>query len=151
MDEYYIIGYLIGAIIDGLIFGFVTKKIGENKGYDNQFWWGFWLGVIGVIVVAVKPDNISSGYVSQNHENHEYDERLHALANGHEYAPRETWQCWNCRRTNADYVTTCLCGVKKGEKSPSAEQQIEKYKKMWEDGIITEEDFNAKKKQILGI
>lgn len=41
-----------------LIFGFVGRAIVKSKGYeyDNHgFAWGFWLGIIGVIVCAGKP------------------------------------------------------------------------------------------------
>ncbi len=53
----YWIGYLIGAIAVGCIFGAITKHINESKGYDGGFAWGFWLGLIGIIVVALKADN----------------------------------------------------------------------------------------------
>ena len=175
--------YLIGVLVWAFAWGFATQKVNENKGYDGGFWWGFWLGFIGLIIILTKPENTSSYYVSRNPE---FDDRLSSLANetrssslANDYAYKSSWKCWSCQRTNADYVTTCLCGVKKGEKPPSAtavsvpkpaptaqpkptiqttsnpvlteEQQIEKYKKMWENGLITEEDFTAKKKQILGI
>ncbi len=186
--------YLIGVLIWSFVWGFVTKKVNENKGYDGGFWWGFFLGFIGLIIVLTKPQNTNNYPVS---ERSEYDEHLSSLADEEEnfrlgslerklesdnrkrILSSGGWQCWGCQRTNADYVTTCLCGVKKGEKPPSAtavsvpkpapsaqpkptiqatanpvlteEQQIEKYKKMWEDGLITEEDFTTKKKQILGI
>ena len=38
-------------IIWGIVWGFVAKAIGDSKGI-NGFWWGFFLGLIGVIVVA---------------------------------------------------------------------------------------------------
>ena len=45
--------YLIVAIICGLI----TKSMNENKGYNGGFAWGFFLSIIGIIVVAVRPFN----------------------------------------------------------------------------------------------
>ena len=45
--------YLIVAIICG----FITKSMNENKGYDGGFAWGFFLSIIGIIVVAVRPFN----------------------------------------------------------------------------------------------
>lgn len=63
-------------------------------------------------------------------------------------------------KVNADYVTTCDCGTSKFNNykkeipvvnTSSDEEDIKKYKKMFDDGIITEEEFNAKKKQILGL
>jgi uncharacterized membrane protein YeaQ/YmgE (transglycosylase-associated protein family) len=43
-------------LIVGAIFGAITQAIGTNKGHDNCFWWGFFLGFIGIIVVALKKD-----------------------------------------------------------------------------------------------
>ena len=53
--EYYWIIYFVVAIINSLIFGFVTATINQSKGYDGGFAWGFFLGPIGIIVVACKP------------------------------------------------------------------------------------------------
>lgn len=41
-------------IILGLIWGALTNYMGNKKNIDNCFWWGFFLGLIGVIVVAAK-------------------------------------------------------------------------------------------------
>ena len=46
---------IIIALIYGLVCGFVSKSINNNRGRDGGFWWGFFLGVIGIIVVAVRP------------------------------------------------------------------------------------------------
>ena len=42
-------------IILGLICGFVTKSMNEEKGYTGGFWWGFFLDILGIIVIAVRP------------------------------------------------------------------------------------------------
>lgn len=39
----------------GAIFGVISMTINENKGYEGGFWWGFFLGILGVIIVACKP------------------------------------------------------------------------------------------------
>lgn len=44
-------------IILGLICGFVTKSMNEEKGYEGGFWWGFFLDILGIIVIAVRPYN----------------------------------------------------------------------------------------------
>ncbi len=51
--EYAII-YGIVMLVMCIIFGCITRKINMNKGYDGGFAWGFWLGIIGIIVVAVR-------------------------------------------------------------------------------------------------
>ena len=53
---YYSVGYLIGVIIVAVVFGLITKHINESKGYQGGFAWGFWLGFIGIIVVACRSD-----------------------------------------------------------------------------------------------
>ncbi|MDE6035743.1 MAG: hypothetical protein K2G36_07535 [Ruminococcus sp.] len=45
------------VIFSAVIWGFVTRTISKNKGYKGGFWWGFWLNIIGVIVVACRPNN----------------------------------------------------------------------------------------------
>jgi uncharacterized membrane protein YdcZ (DUF606 family) len=48
------IAALIVALV--LVFGFVTMSMGKSKGRSGSFWWGFFLGIIGVIVVATQKD-----------------------------------------------------------------------------------------------
>lgn len=51
------VGYPIAYLILCCIMGFVSKTISNNKGYYGGFWWGFCLGILGIIVVACKPVN----------------------------------------------------------------------------------------------
>ena len=87
------------------------------------------------------------------------------------------WTC-TCGRVNAAYVSSCTCGkdkcdiiykkevpkIEKPAESESVEQKvtpaavqqdaitsIREYKSLLDDGIITQEEFDAKKKQLLGL
>ncbi|MDE6678156.1 MAG: hypothetical protein K2K02_03850 [Ruminococcus sp.] len=57
----------LGVIINASIWGLITRAISKSKGYKGGFAWGFWLGIIGLIVVACKPDN--RGYNQLSSEN----------------------------------------------------------------------------------
>jgi uncharacterized membrane protein YeaQ/YmgE (transglycosylase-associated protein family) len=50
----------VAAIILGIICGLITRSMNIKKGYDGGFWWGFFLSIIGIIVVAVRPFNKNS-------------------------------------------------------------------------------------------
>ena len=54
-------GQIIIVLVYGIIMGFATQAIIENKGYnDNWFWWGFFFGIIALIVAAARPQCVSS-------------------------------------------------------------------------------------------
>ena len=62
---------IIIILVWAFVWGMVCKAIGNSKGI-NGFWWGFFLGLIGVIVVAcMQPKtNTSSStvYVDESYE-----------------------------------------------------------------------------------
>jgi hypothetical protein len=67
------------------------------------------------------------------------------------------WKC-TCGRVNPSYTGTCACGKRKVEKqnnsAATAEakdkfEDIKKYKELLDSGIITEEEFNKKKTELL--
>ena len=77
------------------------------------------------------------------------------------------WQC-TCGQLNAPYITTCTCGMtekqismkKNEEKNKKIQEEqkkseldnlnlLTKYKEMLDSGIISEEEFNEKKKELL--
>ena len=50
------LGSIIVAIILMFVLGFIAHVLGENRGFTRtQFWWGFFLGVIGIMWVAIMP------------------------------------------------------------------------------------------------
>ena len=105
--------YIFVAIIQGLICGFVAQVVSENKGYEDGFFWGFLLGIIGIIVVACKPDNNSS-YASAllSKETEEKD---------------------------------------KSEKELLNVQKLKSYKDLLDSGVITQEEFDKKKSELLDL
>lgn len=162
-------GYIIGIIIWALIWGFITKSISASKGYDGGFWWGFWLGFIGLIVVACKPDNRS--YNQSSNYNSSYSTGLSQCVQEKEnnrVLEEGGWKCVNCSRANPSYVTTCQCGVSKSNNVPierpkpmplpetaaketSPADEILKLKQLLDAGLLTQDEFDTKKKQLLGL
>ncbi len=177
MDES--LGYVIGVLIWAVIWGCITKKINENKGYVGGFAWGFWLGFIGLIVVLCKRENSSSSYRNNQHSGQssfgdsEYNSALssYATEKGNQKLISEGgWKCHHCMRVNANYVTTCICGMSKSEsdnmvrkisenstrnttksETKSSADELKKFKELLDDGAITQEEYDKKKKQILGL
>lgn len=156
----------IGGLAWALIWGFATQKVIENKGYaENWFWWGFFFGFIAFIVACTKAECVKTDSSDDrsfyNNGAGTYDERL-LKAGG--------WKC-SCGKVQASYVTSCSCGKSKHEvlrvqyeqaqeaarkQTETAEEQrkaaaIKEYKTLADDGVITREEFEAKKKQLLGI
>ena len=97
------LGYIVGGLIGCVIFGLITKYLNNIKGYEGGFAWGFWLNLIGVIVVACKPDNRQNAQLNSN-------------------------------------VSTTGQGVA---------EEIKKFKELYDQGIITAEEFQSKKEQLL--
>lgn len=156
---------LFSFIVRGLIWGFVSQTVNENKGYDGGFGWGFWLGLIGLIVVAIKPENIShSNYSAPSipATSEQINIERGMLNSG--------WKCDKCGRYNPEYTTRCACGMAKAvnetnrriadkkAKAPSPQQQeldnlrlVKEYKELLDAGAITEAEFEAKKKELLSL
>ena len=87
-------------LAQGLVFGFITSAIADSKGYDGGFWWGFFLGFLGLIVVAVRP---------------------------------------TMTKVESD----------QGNTAASYTQALERLATMRDQGVITQAEFEAKKKDIL--
>ena len=179
--SFYIILIVVNIIV-ACIFGAITKSINERKGYYGGFAWGFWLGWIGIIVVACRSDCyytptesiiVPKDKIATAHRAND----PYVFSDG-------SWQC-RCGRRNAGYVSTCACGINKHQlkaqiaapqpqavvtpaaPAPVATAQpvaattgapvdeeknillLKEYKKLLDDGIITQEEFDAKKKSIL--
>ena len=143
----YLVAAIVGLIV-ACIFGAITKNINENKGYSGGFAWGFWLGVIGIIVVACRERNTYS-YSSHS-----------TIANPSRPAtePSTDWVC-PCGRSHARYVTRCVCGISKadalsGVKNAKNTESVninalKEYKELLDQGIISQEEFDQKKAEIL--
>lgn len=77
--------WIVIYIVNGIIFGAITSYISRVKGYEKGFAWGFWLGLIGLLVVGFRPslkqDNVSTSIPVQKADN---IEMLTKLAKLHE-------------------------------------------------------------------
>lgn len=97
---HYITIALCVFLAQGLVFGFITSAIADSKGYDCGFWWGFFLGLLGLIVVSVRP---------------------------------------TMTKVESD----------QGNTAASYTQALERLATMRDQGVITQAEFEAKKKDIL--
>ena len=173
MDQIGFLFFYICTVIGvSCIFGAITKAINEGKGYYGGFAWGFWLGWIGIIVVAcrescnykptesiIKPKTTPNFLPPQGYPP--------MPANG------DVWTC-SCGRHNPRYVTSCACGLNKNSFSTPAHRStpqqatfqqpassvpidnemkhisiLKEYKQLLDTGVITQEEFDEKKSKIL--
>lgn len=157
---------LVVGIIQGIIFGFATQTIIESKGYrDNWFWWGFFFGLIALIVACAKPQNTyyspyQGGGLYKSADTL-YNEQM--MAEG-------GWKC-SCGKVQASYVSSCSCGKSKREVLDAQDTKkqdvtkrlaentdemrnvsaIKEYKELMDAGVISPDEFDAKKRQLLGL
>lgn len=151
--------YICGVVIWGLVWGYATMTINENKGYEGGFWLGFFLSFIGCIIVACKPTNPDRENHFEKFNQEKFDNEV--LRNG-------GWKCFKCGRINAKYVTSCHCGVsiyenQAHERAASEEEKkkatidlelanlnkLKAYKDLLDSGVITQDEFDKKKAEIL--
>ena len=146
---------LLLIILQGLFWGFITQMIIDNKGRnENWFWWGFFFGLIAVLVA-----------LSKSHVVHNYDSYNSGLFVGERDRVYEKnviedggWKCHFCNRVNPSYTGTCACGRTKtdtlnyqriNKEQMDSLDKIKKLKELLDMGALTQEEFDAKKKEFL--
>ena len=156
---------VIAVIIWGCVWGIATKIVIENKGYDdNWFWWGFLFGFIAFLVAMAKPER------KENSGN----KSLYSTKVDENAVSKNGWICKKCGRDNFNYADFCLCGYKRldsirkeqncddskekivvenisNKQVVSAAEEIREFKKLLDDGIISQEEFDKKKQQLLDL
>lgn len=157
---------IIVSVLVGCLWGAATFTINQNKGhYENGFWWGFWLGWIGLIIVLCKPNCNYPHYSAPSQSVATPSDKPHpAIAS--QPVPNGGWQC-ACGRVHAAYVSSCACGRSKipmpvAEAEVSAEPDadirdseeriitlLKEYKALLDCGAITQDEFEKKKNQLL--
>ena len=155
--------YFFGSITWCLVWGFATSAVVRNRGYgeedDKWFWLGFFFSIIAFVVALTKPVKqppLTYSERERERKQNELDWQQEMLDNG-------GWKCI-CGRVNDQYVSSCACGRSRsnGEKKSipdlsqrteekSDAEKIREFKALMDDGIITQEEFDEKKKQILGL
>ena len=197
-------------IVQGIIWGWATNKIVENKGYnENWFWWGFFFGLIALIVALTKPDINGQQQTAYTPMYGNVSNNSSTLFREKRVASGTEWTCAYCHRINQAFVGTCACGHSKSESDekhrrdqaetrafiearpssqpnsfegfaaplkeehpvfsaatnqpvqskPVVDEQTEEtkvkairqYKALMDEGIISPEEFEAKKKELLGL
>lgn len=138
--------YLIIYCIQGSIWGWAVNKIIENKGYrENWFWWGFFFGLLALLVALTKPDlsrvsgesashfEDTSSVVGKNYVFKGFGEERKV-----DYTKGE-WRCTHCGTVNASYVGTCRCGWDKSGNPPrnsAGQQQNMKIEQAQQSSIL---------------
>lgn len=175
-------------LMQGIIFGAITRYVAESKGYDGGFWWGFFLGMIGLLVVGFRPNmnsqpdaGVSSAYWD-NLQGNASGSGKHAMwhcvcgtenpvtlnycvrcrRNRSEVNKDDRKKCRYCGAMNRKSNAVCFaCGrpleeemqPEQNAKPKTAQQEtvslLESLAALHQQGILTDEEFEEKKKQIL--
>ena len=174
----YCIAGIIWGIIWGFATNAVIHNKGYD---ENWFWWGFFFSFIALIVAATKPENRSKYSTSDYAPTHSYSNYKegdpYSLFRNPTHQDSGGWLCL-CGRSNAGTVGTCACGRTKSEveevraRKARAEEEnkvissaevakkqadaldlenLKKLKDLLDSGIITQDEFDKKKEQILGL
>ena len=128
-------GALIGFIIWGVVWGYATKAVINNKGYDdNWFWWGFFFGFIALIVALTKPEYKKPTY--ENDVSYLTSVSINDTTSPKKEEPKVVYDS-TVTRANTDYMS-------------NKELQIKDMQELLRKGYVTEDEYQMKKKEILG-
>lgn len=114
--------------------------------------WGFFFGWIAIIVALCQEDINLKNKIDINNR------LLTSRSVGNQNNP-DGWVCKNCHTFNLNYVGRCGCGYTKEQSTkpliqPTEDpviEEIKKYKELFDTGVITEQEFELKKRKLLGI
>ena len=159
--------YAFGALIERLIMGLITRSINKNKNYDGGFAWGFFLGIIGIIVVAVRPYNDIREQMRMYQLEQQIDElKSQAARQSNVQIEKEKaefipWKCV-CGAENfkdREYCTSCFRAKKdafvsiitpaNSKVTSSNIKLLQQIEELHDNGILTDQEYQDKKKEIL--
>lgn len=131
MDEIQLILYSVGGAVTCGIAGFQLLDR-FDRGWAG-WWWGFLLGPFGVVIAWVKRDNAAREEEEKNRgrlerEKDDYGKMMAALRRPEPQPARPV-----------------------AVPSANAIDELERLAALKEKGHVTEEEFNARKRQLLGI
>lgn len=108
---------VIFYIIWSLGWGFATAAVRERRGYGRRwFWFGFFLWYIPFIIACAIPKKRYDYLPFDPNANFTQilgSQQEKILTGG------DGWQC-SCGRSNAAFVSTCICGLSKRQNMASA-------------------------------
>lgn len=95
---------LLIFLLQGGLLGAISAYLADSKGYDGGFAWGFFLGVIGLLVVGLRPTRTQPAQ----------------YAAPTEASPKPSWACVCGAKNPAglDYCLSCRRGRHEGEEAP---------------------------------
>ena len=150
-----------------LICGMISRAIVAKRGLPNDgFWWGFGLWVIGIIVVAVMP---AGGREANPVPRVYYCSYCNKVLSGtrltvcsHCKLPlfetrilRDDWRSFSPEKKAELRKAFAKGQTVPGDPEPARSTldagELTKLKELLDAGVITQEDFDAKKKQLLGL
>lgn len=164
-----IVTLIVIFIIHGIVWGKATNKVLQYRGYfyDDWFIWGFLFGIATLLVAMSRPDN-----------NANVIKKRAAAKKPAFTSPNTEWKCRKCKMINPPYTGTCSCGntreendaplramqeKREAEMRAQASEKIQQdaeldnlltlsaYKDLLDKGVITEEDFEAKRSELLSL
>lgn len=163
--------YWVLLLVWGLVWGACSRQCVIDKGYEDEggkyFAIGFFLGLLGFILAYVKPDQ-KKEFLDRQYQQYLYNMSAQKTKESEPAARNSDWRCV-CGAMNREVETSChRCGKtiaeskaewkkKNNQKedvqpaSQSLSEQLKELKTLLDEGLINEEEFAAKKKQLLNI
>lgn len=119
ISVYFFIVLAIG-IGASIAWGFGVRAVIHNKGYhEDWFWWGFFFGLIALIVALTKPDLRQTPMYYQQPTYYQPQQPMYyqpGVAHHQTYAQPSSssaWKCPKCGEINSNSMTSCSCGTLK--------------------------------------
>ena len=120
--------WVVSLIVYSIIWGVVCKKVIENKGYEESwFWWGFFFGIFAFFVAISKPQRVVENKVVGN----TYLSRIAEESTRTRILKEGGWECPNCKAMNVRGLITCNCGTRKPDPYGAVEKKTNSKETGW--------------------
>lgn len=118
-------GSIISTLVIAALLGLIPANIAKNKGRSFGLWWfyGWMLFIVALPHALLMQDQSGAAQY---------------------YNPQDAV-------INSNIINTSDNGIKEREASAENFDHIIKYKELLDAGVITQDEFEAKKKELLGL